>query len=425
MNKFGFWMPFTQEFKMKKPLKCVKNAKDAYIWDEDGKRHIDLISSWWVNSHGHCNENIKNAIKKQLDSLDHVIATEFGHEPLNNLIERLNKITNEEFFKFFFSDNGSTAVEVGMKIAWQYWKNICQKRGKFLIFNGSYHGDTLGAMSAGKSSNFFTPFEDLMPNDRILVADFPSTWMDDLKQKEKELKALKNLEEILEKNKNDIAFAILEPLIQGAGGMNFCSEEFLQKACQMLKSYNVIVIFDEVMTGFGKTGKMFAYQNLKDFVPDIVCVSKSITGGFLPLGVNFVKREIYEPFYSDKLSNAFLHGHSYTANPIACSAAVASVDLFNDDVFAKINKMTSSYYEGISLIRDKIEKIRIKGVVCAFDVKDVKGGYGNDFSREIKEVYKNEGFLIRPLGKTIYLLPPFCVETTDIKKFFEFTEKIV
>jgi adenosylmethionine-8-amino-7-oxononanoate aminotransferase len=417
MKTKGFWMPFTQEKNLNTVLKSAKIAKDAYIWDENGKRYVDLISSWWVNCHGHCNEYIKNAIKQQLDSLDHVIAAEFTHEPLNNLVQKLDRITNGNFFKFFFSDNGSTAVEVGIKIAWQYWKNKGEVRDKFLTFNGCYHGDTLGAMSVGRSSKFFTPFEDLMPVDKILVADFPSTWIDDEQRDFKENEAIKKLEKIVYENKNKIAFAILEPLIQGAAGMRFCSESFLQKACQILKDNNIILIFDEVMTGFGKTGKMFAYEHLDNFIPDIVCVSKSITGGFLPLGVNFIKEEIYDAFYSDDVNKAFLHGHSYTANPIACSAACASIDLFNDEVFLKIKQIEDCYKANVLNLGNKIEKVRIKGLICAFDVKNQDSTYGNDFSRNFKEKAKEQGFLIRPLGNTIYLLPPFCVETADVKTF--------
>lgn len=412
----NFWRPFTQEAIASDRIK-IKSAKGIYLYDENGKKYIDCISSWWTINHGHCHPKIVKAIQEQAQQLDHVIAADLSNNSSELLIEGLKKFLDKSLCKFFFSDNGSTAVEVAMKIAYQYWINKEQKKQYFITFQGGYHGDTLGAMSLGKSSNFFTPFNDMMYQN-ILSIDFPETWESDEKRDEKEKRSIVQFEQIIDQYQGNIACFILEPLIQGASGMRFCSINFLNKICKIAKENDILLIFDEVMTGFGRTGKMFAYQHL-DHVPDIIALSKGITGGMLPLGLTIATGAIYEAFYSDKISKAFLHGHSYTANPIVCAAANAAIGLFTDDTFKKIAQI-ENWYKRYIVDLTNIEKIRIMGNICAFDVKNVDTKYGSNFSKEFKKKSFKAGFIIRPLGNTVYLIPPFCIKEEDVKSVFSF-----
>ena len=409
-DKQIIWHPFTQE-KTASEVIAVKSASGSYIYDEKGKAYLDLISSWWVNLHGHGHPEISMSIYQQALKLEHVIFAGFTHEPAVTLCEELQKILPDKLNKFFFSDNGSTAVEVALKMAYQYWLNL-GKTGKtmFLSFAGGYHGDTFGAMSVGAKSGFHNQFTDLLF--KVLTIPYPDTWDDDEDIEEKEASSFTVLEEYLEKYHNNIAAIILEPLIQGASGMRQCRPSFLQKVIKLIRNNSILVIFDEVMTGFGRTGTYFALDQL-NIIPDFLCISKGITGGFLPLALTVTNERIYNAFLSDEFKAAFAHGHSYTANPIACSAAIASLKLLkNPQCQNAIQAINQTHQHGIAFLKASstiIEKTRIVGTISAFDIKN-----GIECNAYLKKAFLDAGLLIRPLGNTIYLLPPYSVSSEEL-----------
>ena len=413
LDKKYLWHPFTP-ISRNAPIPIV-SAKDEYLNDIDGKKYIDLISSWWVNIHGHCNEYIYNRIIDQSKKLEQVLFAGFTHEPAVKLAKKLNDILPKKMSKVFYSDNGSTSVEIALKIAIQYWFNQGKKKNKFVSFDGGYHGDTFGAMSVGFSTGFYKPFEDLLF--KSFSVPFPESWNGNNEIEKNENLALDEIDKILNDHQNEIAAVILEPLIQGAGGMKICRKEFLEKAVKKFKSAGVIVIFDEVMTAFGRTGKMFALDYLEKTEPDIICLAKSLTGGYIPLAATVFNEKIFNAFVSSDINKSFLHGHSFTANPIACEAAIASLDLFKiNKTLEKIktlNKIHISCLEEISSTLD-VSKIRCLGSIAAFDLNNIEKKYGSDKSNKLKNKFIENGLLLRPLGNTIYLMPPYCISPNKL-----------
>ncbi len=407
-DKAIIWHPFTQHQTAAEVIP-ISHGKGAYVYDDSGKAYLDLISSWWVNLHGHAHPSIAESIYEQAKKLEHVIFAGFTHEPAVALCEKLQTILPESLDRFFFSDNGSTAVEVALKMAYQYWRNKNEsQRTLFLSFDGAYHGDTFGAMSVGKKSGFHSAFDDLLF--QVLTIPYAETWVDDPDLAEKESHALAILDTHLEKSADKIAAFIAEPLVQGAAGMRMCRPEFLQQIVDKVRAHGILVIFDEIMTGFGRTGTVFALEQI-DRTPDFLCVSKGITGGFLPLALTITTDSIYQAFLSDRWDKAFAHGHSYTANPLACAAALASFDLLmNSDCQARITEINTTYQHQIKTLTP-IEKIRIQGTIAAFDIPDVA-------TPALRQRFLDHGLLIRPLGKTVYLLPPYCVTNAELELSF-------
>ncbi|MFM2344544.1 MAG: hypothetical protein RLZZ210_1155, partial [Pseudomonadota bacterium] len=379
------WHPFTQAQTAPKPL-FIHKAKGCYIYDNDNTPYLDAISSWWVNTHGHNHEYIINAIKQQSDNLAHVIFSGITHQPAIKFAKLLAKSLPKGLEHVFYTDNGSTAIEAGLKMAIQYAynKNKHNKKHTFLAFEGGYHGDTFGAMAVGKTSGFYNPFKQWLFD--VDFIEYPCvslhTNLEELEEFEQSI--LRNLNNYLEDNHSSIAGFIFEPLIQGASGMNICRASFLDKVISICKEYNIICIADEVMTGFGRTGKLFACEYLKN-TPDIICLSKGITGGNLPLGVAVANDKIHNIFLNDDVMHAFLHGHSYTANPIICAAAIANLELFHQNkqsIFNHIEELSKIYNQEITLLEENIRKLnqqnndnqlkisnpRIIGSICAFDI---------------------------------------------------------
>ena len=304
IDRAHIWHPFTQGATAAPPVPIVR-GRGAKLYAADGAEYLDLISSWWVNLHGHAHPAVTAAIAAQAARLEHVIFADFTHEPAVRLAQRLTQALPAPLSRVFFSDNGSTAVEAALKLAWQYWRNQGQARSRFIAFAGGYHGDTMGAMSAGASSGFFRAWTDMLfPVD---IAPFPETWTDDPEVAEKEQSALNALSARLEQNKGQTAAIIIEPLLQGASGMRLCRPEFLAGVRKLADAADCLLIFDEVMTGFGRTGALFACQTAA-VIPDMICLSKGLTGGFLPMAVTVCIERIYEAFLSEKISDAFLHG---------------------------------------------------------------------------------------------------------------------
>lgn len=395
----------------------VRRAEGAFLELEDGRRIVDCISSWWVTLHGHGNRAIADAIHEQAKTLEHVIFAGFTHQPAQQLSELLLKHLPIHFDRVFFSDNGSTSVEVAIKMAVQFWRNAGEPARKRLIgFDGGYHGDTVGAMSAGGSSAFWTHFRSLMFD--IDTVPFPATFDGDPDKAEHEAASLSALEKLLTSHPGEYAAVIVEPLVQGAAGMRMCSEEFLRNINKIVRESGTLLIFDEVMTGFGRTGDWFACtKSLTE--PDIICLSKGITGGFLPLSVTVCTQRIYDAFYADELEKAFFHSHSYTGNPIACAAGVASMKLLEQSsgVFrnweARHRSLWKQYLEPLPVTT----RPRFCGTILAFDL-NLPGdpGYFNSRAPQLRAEFLKEGLLLRPLGNTVYLMPPYCTDDETLER---------
>ena len=419
LDKKYIWHPFTQHKISPIPIKIV-SGKMSKLKDEKGKTYIDLISSWWVNTHGHSNPYIAKAIYKQSKKLEQVIFGGFTHDPAIDLAKKITNILPSKLKKVFFSDNGSTAVEVALKIAYQFWFNQNKKRKTFIAFKNAYHGDTIGAMTLGSGSDLFSVFKQLFF--KIKLFNYPSTWQGDSKIEEKENLILNKIEYEL-KNNNDIAGLIIEPLIQGSGGMNICRSIFLKKLSKLINKYNNLLIYDEVMTGFGRTGKMFACERSVT-KPDIICLSKGLTGGFLPLSLTVTTDKIYNKFLGNDFTKALAHGHSFTANPLGCAASIASLNLFKSKkVFKKIRNIEKDHRNFSKKLLEikSIEKVRICGTILAFNIKGFGNGYKAIVPKKIKDFFLENGLLLRPLGNVFYIMPPYCI----LKKELKYAYKII
>lgn len=398
----------------------VRKAHGSFIELEDGREIIDCISSWWVTIHGHGNKQIADAIYDQALKLEHVIFAGFTHEPAQELTEQLLSRLPQHFNRVFFSDNGSTSIEVALKMAFQYWRNIGQpSRSRFIGFEGGYHGDTVGAMSAGGSSEFWAQFRPLMFG--IDTVPYPASYENDSAREENETTALKAIESLLQRNEAQYAGIIIEPLVQGAAGMKMCSTEFLRKLDRLVHEHGTLLIFDEVMTGFGRTGDWFACGKAQ-VKPDIICLSKGITGGFLPLAVTICTESIYQAFYADELEKALFHSHSYTGNPITCAAGVASMKLLGETAgtFGSMENQHRAFFHQYLAELGFVVRARFCGTIFAFDI-DVPGSasYFSDIGPRLRNRFLESGLLIRPLGKTIYLMPPYCTDVQTLERMFK------
>lgn len=407
----NLWHPCTQMKTTPSPLK-IKAGKGAKLYLEDGSSIIDAISSWWVNIHGHSHPKIAQAIYEQALQLEHVIFAGFSHDPAEKLAENLTSVLPPSLTKVFFSDCGSTAIEVALKQAYQYWKNLGEeKRVHFICFEQGYHGETLGALSLGAKSVFTKAYENLLF--KVTAIPYPNL-SEDILTKEQDTLAL--LEDLLIKNPQSYAALIIEPLVQGAGGMRMCREEFLQQLCKLCQKYQVLVIYDEIMTGFGRTGDWFACLKSQT-VPDILCLSKGLTGGFLPLAVTVCSSKIFDAFYSDDPHKTFFHSHSYTANPLGCAAANASLALLkeNEQLFKGMEQRHRHFSKNFT-DHPLVTNLRFCGTIAAMDVVDRSQlGYLNPIGTNLRYASLKKGVLIRPLGPIIYLMPPYCITDEELQ----------
>ena len=399
------WHPFTPVKGSGEIIPIVK-GQGAWIIDEKGNRYLDAISSWWVNIHGHSNIYIADKVYEQLKTLEHVIFAGFTHPSAVEVCERIIKLTDCNFSKVFFSDNGSTSVEVAIKIALQYWWNKGKPRKKIIALENAYHGDTFGAMSAASRSKFSEPFDDLL---------FDVLHIDVQQDKEKVIGAFESC------CGSDVAAFIYEPLVQGAGGMLMYDADLLDRLLSICSQHDVICIADEVMTGFGRTGKLFASHHIKTR-PDLMAVSKGITGGTMALGLTLVNVKVFEAFNNDDRMKTFYHGHSYTANPVACSAALASLDLveaesflLNVDRISEQHELFKTKLESLS----KVENVRQQGTILAFDVKHNKRGYFSEIRDQLYTAFIEKKLLLRPLGNTIYIMPPMVISNEELAMIYE------
>lgn len=388
----------------------IVRGEGALLYAEDGSTYLDAIASWWVNLHGHAHPFINKKIKEQLDLLEHVIFSGFTHPPAVNLAEQLLKKLGFPYEQVFYSDNGSTAVEVAIKMSIQYWKNHGEDRPLLIAFQNSYHGDTFGAMSVSERDVFTAPFHQHLF--KVSYLPFPSS--DNFSEVKASLETL-----LLQEN---VAAFIFEPLIQGAGGMRMMPPEWLDELILLCKKFNVLTIADEVMTGFFKTGSCFAIDQLKN-KPDFVCLSKALTGGYLPLGVTAYTETIAKSFQSDEIHHTFYHGHSFTANPIACTAALASLELIHQEkTELKVHKIFSMHQQVAkdfahhSLITD----VRTMGLVLAMDIQTSFQDYfyNNPIRDLLYQKFIRRKIIIRPLGNVVYVLPPACITNEQLNNIY-------
>lgn len=408
------WHPCTQ---MKDhetlPLVPVKSGKGVYLYDFEGNAYIDAVSSWWVNLFGHANESINTKVKAQLDTLEHVLLAGFTHEPAIELAHKLVNITPKDLAKVFYVDNGSSAVEAALKMSYHYHLNRGERKALFLSLTNSYHGETIGALSVGDVSLYKETYEPLLiANAQVPVPKDQSV--------EAATVALEALENVLREKSDEIAALIVEPLIQGAGGMHMYHPEYLVGARRLTKAYNVHLIADEIMTGFGRTGKMFACDHA-DISPDFMTLSKGLTGGYLPLSVVMTTDDVYNAFYCDYNEyKAFLHSHSYTGNPLACAAALATLDIFeNNDILGENEKKRLYIIEKLQMFLDfkNVKEIRQQGMVTAIELKGYEAS--ERVGLKIYEYALTQGVLLRPLGNVIYFMPPYIITYKEIDKMIE------
>ncbi len=407
------WHPYTQEKTAPLPIPIVA-ASGVWLETEDGRKLLDGVSSWWVNTHGHSHPYLNEALRKQAETLEHVIFAGFTHEPAVKLAEKLVEVLPAGLTRVFYSDNGSTAVEVALKMAYQFWQNKGEERRTFIALEHAYHGDTIGAMSASDQSAFTAPFENLLF--KIERAAAPYALHCDMCEKKCNLNCAESLENLLAKNHVETAAVIIEPMLQGAGGMIVWEKEYLAKIRELCDKYGVLLIADEVLTGFGRTGKMFACDHAS-ISPDIICLSKALTAGYMPLGATVATEEIFNAFYDDDRLKTFFHGHSYCANPLACALGIANLELFEREntleKIAFINKKFVEFEPKLSSF-ENVEDVRIIGGVLAFEIKVSEGGYLADIGQKLYQEFLKRHIVLRPLGNVLIFMPPYVIEENEI-----------
>lgn len=403
------WHPFTQAQTAPLPIPII-SAKDAWLFAEDGKKYIDANSSWWTVLHGHGNEHIGREISKQFAVLDHAIFAGATHPKAVEIAERIVGVLPDGFSKVFFSDNGSTSVEVAIKMCYQFWHNKGENKKRFLAIEGSYHGDTFGAMSVGQRGYFNKPFEHL-----FFDVDFiPFPTANNIEE------VLKTTEELL--STGEFAGFIFEPLVQGAAGMRIYESKWLSQLVQIAQKNEVLTIADEVMTGFYRTGKLFAINHIEEKV-DIVCLSKGLTGGIMAMGLTVASEHIFRAFLSDDIGKALLHGHSFTGNPIACSAACASLDeLETTDTVNKIENIVSSHQRFIDKYKDSgfFKSAKQQGTILSLEIEvGEESSYFSSIRTDAYSYFLENEILLRPLGNVIFFNPPYCITQEELDHVYQ------
>jgi adenosylmethionine-8-amino-7-oxononanoate aminotransferase len=405
------WHPYTQMKTALPPIPIVR-GEGAYLFDEDGKKYIDAISSWWVNIHGHSHPYIAQKVAEQLIKLEHVIFAGFTHPGAVELAERLLQILPSNQQKAFYSDNGSTAVEVAIKMCLQYWHNQGQGRTKILAFKNAYHGDTFGAMAVSGRSAFTAAFDSLLFE--VEFIDLPNeTNIQDLKSQ------ISNL-------KSQLACFIFEPLVQGSAGMLMYEAKYLNELMAHCRKEDILLIDDEVFTGFGRTGKAFACNHVTE-QPDIMCFSKGLTGGTMALGLTTCTQQIFDAFLSDDKLKTLFHGHSFTANPVACAAALASLDIFEEAAtLENIKRIEDRHSQFAQRIKHhpKLKAVRQTGTIIAIEWQTGSDtSYFSTLRDKLYLYFLDAGIILRPLGNIIYILPPYCITNADLDYIYKKIEQ--
>lgn len=403
------WHPFTQHALFPE-MTHIDRGEGAYLYTKDGQRLIDCISSWWVTTHGHCHPRIQTAVQKQMARLDQVIFAGYTHDPAEAVARGMVELTPDGLDYVFFSDSGSTAVEVALKMALGYWHHMGSQRHKIIVMENSYHGDTIGTMSVGERGVFNKPYDPLLFT--VDSIPFPAQGQ--------EQATLDALEKMLSGD-DETAALIVEPLVLGAGGMLMYPAWVLREMHALCKKHDVLFIADEVMTGWGRTGTVFACEQA-DVVPDIACYSKGITGGFLPLAVTMCHEKIFDAHFSEDRAKTFFHSSSYTANPIACAAAAENLEIWRDEpVQERIDAISDAHAGFLKSLEkdDRFENCRQTGTIVAVDIKVKDEGYLSDIAPKLYRQFQADGLLLRPLGNTVYILPPYCVSSSDLNEMYD------
>jgi adenosylmethionine---8-amino-7-oxononanoate aminotransferase len=408
------WHPFTQHA-LQPSLPMVVQAQGAYLTLKSGQRVLDAISSWWVITHGHCHPKIRAAIEAQAQVLDQVIFAEYTHESAEQLATKLVALAPLGLEHVFFSDSGSTSVEVALKMALGFWRHTGDPRHRIIVMEHSYHGDTIGTMSVGARGPFTEAYDPLL----FSVESIPFPVAD---QEGATLEAFETL-----CRRGDAAALLIEPLVLGAGGMRMYSPAVLAALRQICTAHRVLFIADEVMTGWGRTGSIFACEQAR-VTPDIACYSKGLTGGALPLAVTLCRHDIYRAHYATDRRRTFFHSSSFTANPIACAAALANLRVWETEpVLQRIATLSGLQAEQLARFRDdtRFENVRQTGTITAMDLKAADAGYLSQIGPKLQASFRESGVLLRPLGNTIYVLPPYCVTRDDLQVVYDAIEHAV
>ena len=415
------WHPFTNSVLDPAPIE-IERAEGVWLYAKDGRRILDAVSSWWVNLHGHANPRIAEAIAKQARKMEHVILAGFTHEPAEELASRLREWVAPELTHLFFSDDGSTAVEVALKLAVQHFSNTGRtEKREIVALEHGYHGDTAGAMSVSDDSPFTDPFRSMRyPVHRVHSA-YCYRCPVGLQRESCHIECAGQLQTLLEERGDKIAAVIVEPLLQAAGGMIVHPVEFLQRVREACSKHDVLLIADEVLTGFGRTGKMFACD-LAGVAPDLMCLSKGITGGFLPMGVTLCSDRVEMAFRSEDRLHTFYHGHSYTGNALACAAANASLRIFDEEpVFERIAVMADINCQRLAALRKfpQVGEVRQIGTVGAIELRTDDAGYLSAMRPKLYQLFLERGVLLRPLGNVVYVLPPYVIAPGELHHVYD------
>lgn len=419
LDKRHIWHPYTQHLTERDPV-IITRAKGTNLYDEDGNEILDMISSWWTCIHGHAHPALNKALREQAETMEHVMFAGFSHPPAINLAKKLADLLPGDLNRVFFSDNGSTSVEVALKLAYQYWKNKGEDgRTKFLAFDAGYHGDTVGAMSVGTGCGFFKNFENICF--KVDTIPYVETWDDDLEIEAKEKAALIDIKNIMESHKDQVAALIVEPLMQGAGGVRFSRPEFMRAVTNLAHENGILVIYDEVAVGFGRTGKMFACEKI-GVTPDFICLSKGLTAGYIPMAVTVATDRIYEEFLDEGFGKAFIHGHTFTGNPLACAVALKSLELFEEEkTLERIAHIEKKHQVQLEKLQSNplVFKARVMGTALAFNLSEDTAGYKTGGGEFLRDWYFNHGLNIRPLGDAVYLMPPYCITDEELRRAYD------
>ena len=408
------WHPYTQMQNASDPIGIVR-GEGAWLYDEQGKKYLDAVASWWVNLHGHSHPYIAEKVSGQLRTLEHVMFAGFTHRPAVELARRLLDVLPSGQAKIFYSDDGSTAVEVVVKMALQYWYNQGTPRNRIIAFKNAYHGDTFGAMSVSGRSTFTAPFDPLLF--KVDFIDVPTPG--------REAEASAQLEQLLEQRGEEIAAFIFEPLVQGTAGMVMYEPGPLDDLLRRCRSRGIITIADEVMTGFGRTGKLLACDHLQE-EPDIFCFSKGITGGTMSFGATTCTQALYDAFLSNDKMKTFFHGHSFTANPLACAASLASLDLLQQaqtwERIERISRQHQAFSEKITG-HPGVREVRSRGTICALEWETGDDtSYFSGLRDRLYNFFLEKGIILRPLGNISYILPPYCISEGELNYIYETIE---
>ncbi|MBK0369439.1 adenosylmethionine--8-amino-7-oxononanoate transaminase [Flavobacterium agrisoli] len=409
------WHPYTQHKTAQPPITIIR-GEGAMLWDENNKPYIDAIASWWVNPFGHSNRFIADAIYKQLTTLEHVLFGGFTHEPAIEVAEKLIEILPNNQQKIFFSDNGSTAVEVAIKVALQYFFNKGEKRTTIIAFEDAFHGDTFAAMAASGISFYTQAFQGMF----IDVVRIP------VPIKGKELESFNALKNVIENN--ICAGFIFEPLVQGAAGMVMYAPDALSTLIEICHKNGVLTIADEVMTGFGKTGKNFAMDYVKA-QPDMMCLSKALTGGTIPMAITTFTQTLFDAFYSDDINKALFHGHTFTANPTGCAAALASIELLQKpEMQANIERVNQMHLQFQQKVKQhpKVKTTRVLGVIFALEIQSNSAeSYYGSMRTKLYDFFIEKGVILRPVGNIVYILPPYIITNEQLQEVYTIIEEAI